>query len=56
MEECSVTQNAEVAPLLRALLAKVASGELPAGGRRGAAIVKRLEGVVLGLEVGQRKR
>ncbi len=51
-----MSQNEDVAAILRALLDKVASGELPAGGRRGAAIVKRLEGVLLGLEVGQRKR
>jgi hypothetical protein len=40
----------QAADVLRQLLAKVDSGELEALGRRGAAVVARIESAVLGLE------
>jgi hypothetical protein len=39
------------ADVLRALLAKVHDGELEAPGRRGAAVLARLESALLGLDV-----
>lgn len=49
-------QAGEVAAVLRALLDRVASGDLPAGGARGAAMVRRLEGALLALEVTGRRQ
>jgi hypothetical protein len=45
------SQVADAADVLRALLAKVDAGGLEAPGRRGAAIVRRLRGALLGLDV-----
>jgi hypothetical protein len=45
------SQVAGAADVLREVLAKVDAGELEAPGRRGAAIVRRLHGVLLGLDV-----
>ncbi len=45
------SQVAGAADVRRGLLTKVESGELEAHGRRGAAIVGRLESAILGLEV-----
>ena len=47
--EPSKADVAQAAELLRALLDKVQSGELEAPGARGAAIRRRLEGALLGL-------
>jgi hypothetical protein len=44
-------QVAGAADVLREVLAKVESGELEAPGRRGAAVVNRLRGALLGLDV-----
>lgn len=44
-------ESQAAAALLREVLAKVDAGELEAPGRRGQAVVKRLEGAALGLEV-----
>ena len=41
---------AQAAQVLRALLDKVQSGELEAPGARGAAVRRRLEGALLGLD------
>lgn len=43
-------QVAGAADVLRALLAKVEAGEIDAPGPRGAAVVRRLEGALLGLD------
>jgi hypothetical protein len=45
------SQVAGAADVLRQVLAKVDAGELEAPGRRGAAVVKRLRGALLGLDV-----
>jgi hypothetical protein len=45
------SDTAAAADVLRALLAKVDDGELVAPGRRGAAVVARLESALLGLDV-----
>ena len=46
----SKADAAQAAEVLRALLVKVQSGELEAPGARGAAIRRRLEGALLGLD------
>lgn len=43
-------QVAEAAAMLREVLAKVDAGELDAPGRRGNAVIARIEGVLLGLD------
>jgi hypothetical protein len=45
------SQVADAADVLREVLAKVDAGELEAPGRRDAAIVRRLRGALLGLDV-----
>jgi hypothetical protein len=41
---------AQAAAVLREVLARVDSGELEAPGARGSAVVRRLQGALLGLE------